>query len=241
MKDILKFILKLILLGLIPALLIYISKSDYVLNYFIDNEILVTIENKDAIKFWLFFVGTLIGALIIPIKLFLTEKKLKKQKTILKVIVLINLKQIAKDLDLNISDLNIRVFRVKKNIFNGRVRLTDKHFNNITDKIEGKGKLPFVIHKDNIQGVVGRAYSEKSYFVDYNIRNDYNSYSLTDEHLSRIGDVKFCCATPIFNRNKIKYIISLDSIERVYKSKAKTTYLRKNLVYLSKLFDDFIL
>lgn len=221
--------------------MLFVSKSDYVLDYLIDNDFLITIDNKEVVKFWLFLLGTLIGALIIPVKLFLTEKKLKKQKTILSVVVLINLKQIAKDLGINVSDLNIRVFCVKKNIFNGRVTLTDKHFDNITHKIEGKGKLPFIIYKDNIQGVVGRAYYEKSYFVDYNIKNDKNSYSLTDEHLNRIGDVKFCCATPIFNSNKIKYIISLDSTTRVYKSKAKTTYLRENLVYLSKLFDDFIL
>lgn len=242
MLDILKFILKLILIGLIPALLLFVSKSDYVLDYLINKDFLITIENKEVVKFWLFLLGTFTAALIVPVKLFITEKKLKKQTNLLKNQVNVILEQICRDLDVRTDSISLRVFKVTKPFFSKTVKLNSYYIDNITTIINGKKDLVFEVNNDEVQGVVGRTYVEKSFFVDYNITNDDNSYQLTSELKNRIGDVQFCCAAPIvFDKEKIKYIISLDSNELIHKSAPKTALLKRNLVYLSQLFDEFIL
>lgn len=240
MTEFFKYLFKIILKALLPAFLIYFAKDDFISDTLIQNNLLITIDNVSVYKFWAFLIGTVIVVFIVPIELYFAKRKLKKQKAIFKTVVPILTAQIAEDLNLNSNQLCIRVFRVKKKWFSKEVLLLHKDLEGITHRINGDTILEFKVTKDSIQGVVGKTYVEESYVVDYNITN-LNSYELTTEQVSRIGDVKFCCAAPIFKSNKIKYLISLDSNERVFKSKAKTDCLKKNLVYLCQLFDEFIL
>lgn len=241
MQDFLKFILKLVLKALLPAFLVYFSKSDFLSDYLIDKKILLTFDNVSAYKFWAFLLGTVIAVIIVPIELYLTKRKLKKQRSIFKTVVPILTGKTAEDLGLKPGQLSIRVFKVETVIFSKKAKLVHYYLDEITTKINGKSVLSFEVNKDSVQGVVGKCYYEKTYFVDYNITNENNSYDLTSEQISRVGDVQFCCAAPIFKNNRIKYVISLDSCETIHKSKAKTEGLRKNLIYLCQLFDEFIL
>ena len=242
MKDFFKFLLNIFIKAIIPAFLIYFSANDFISDFLIKIKFLVTIDNVSVYKFWAFLIGTVTVVFIVPLQLYFTEKQLKKQKRILKSQVDIILEQIAHDLAIGNSGVFIRVFKVKKCILSSEVKLIDYHIENITTRINGKKKLVFAVSPTTIQGVVGKAYSEKSFFVDYNISNNDNSYELTSEHINRIGDVKFCCSAPIvYEMEKIKYIISVDSNVMTRKSAAKTIMLKRNLVYLCQLFDEFIL
>lgn len=241
MKDFFKFILKLLVKALLPAFLVYFAKSDFLSDYLINKDILLTYSNASEYKFWAFLLGTVIAVLIVPVELYFTKQKLKKQKSIFKTVVPIITGKAAEDLGLKPGELSIRVFKVKKNIFSKTVKLVHYYLDEITTKLNGKSVLSFEVNKDSVQGVVGKCYSEKTYFVDYNITNENNSYDLTSEQINRVGDVQFCCAAPIFKNNKIKYVISLDSYVGIHKSRAKTEGLKRNLVYLCQLFDEFIL
>lgn len=242
MQDLLKYLLKLFLKALLPAFLIYFSKTDFISDILIENNFIVNKANVSSFKFWAFLIGTVIAGIILPIELYYTKKKLRKQKRLIRSQVNVVLAQIANDLDLASGDLFIRVFKVKKWFYSSKVQLIDFHLQDITEKINGKKKLVFEVDKDVAQGVVGKSFFEKSFFVDYNISQDANSYELSAEQINRIGEVKFCCAAPIvYDKKKIKYIISIDSIQSTRKSAAKTNLLRRNLVYLCQLFDEFIL
>lgn len=242
MNDILKYILKLLGKSILPAFLIYFSKDDFISNFFIEKGILITVENVSIFKFWAFILGTIIAAIILPVEVFFLKRKLKKQSKLLKNQVNVILEQICRDLDVRTDSISLRVFKVTKPLFSKTVKLNSHYIDNITTIINGKKNLVFEVKNDDVQGVVGRTYVEKSFFVDFNISNDDNSYQLTSELKNRIGDVQFCCAAPIvFDKEKIKYIISLDSNELIHKSAPKTALLKRNLVYLSQLFDEFIL
>ena len=242
MNEFLKYVLKLLGKSILPAFLIYFSKNDFLSDFLIEKEFLVTSDNVSLYKFWAFLLGTIIVAIILPVEVFFLKRKLKKQSKLLKNQVNVILEQICRDLDVRTDSISLRVFKVTKPIFSKTVKLNSHYIDNITTIINGKKNLVFEVKNDEVQGVVGRTYVEKSFFVDYNITNDDNSYQLTPELKSRIGDVQFCCAAPIvFDKEKIKYIISLDSDELIHKSAPKTALLKRNLVYLSQLFDEFIL
>jgi hypothetical protein len=242
MKDFFKFILKLFLKALLPAFLIYFSKTTFISDILIKNDFIVSEANVSGYKFWAFLIGTVIAGIILPIELYITKKKLKKQKRLIRAQVDIILAQIAHDLELVSGDLFIRVFKVKKWFYSSKVQLIDFHLEDITVRINGKKKLVFEVDNGIAEGVVGKSFFEQSFLVDYNISQDANSYALSAEHISRIGEVKFCCAAPIvYSKKKIKYVISIDSDKSTRKSVAKTKLLRRNLVYLSQLFDEFIL
>jgi hypothetical protein len=241
MKDYFKYLLKLFLKALLPAFLIYFSKTDFISDILIENDFIVNKANISSFKFWAFLIGTVIAGIMLPIELYNTKKKLKKQNSIFKTVVPIITGKVAEDLGLKPGELSIRVFKVEKSILSQTIKLVHLYLEEITNKLNGKNDLVFEVSKDTIQGVIGKTYSEESYIVDYNISNLENSYDLTSEQKNRVGDVKFCCAAPIFKYNKIKYVISLDSEEKIYKSKVKTAGLKKNLVYLCQLFDEFIL
>lgn len=242
MKPLLQYIFKLILKALLPAFLIYFYKEDFISNLLIEKDFLVTYENVSIFKFWAFLIGTVIAFIILPIEIYFLKKKLKKQSRILKNQVKVILEQVSRDLEFKSDGLHIRVFKAKKSFFSKKVKLINYNIEDITNNINGKKNLVFEVENNLVQGVVGRAYVEKSFFVDYNISNDGNSYQLTSEQINRIGAVQFCCAAPIvFDKEKIKYIISIDSNELILKSAAKTALLKRNLVYLCQLFDEFIL
>lgn len=241
MQEFFKYLLKLFLKALLPAFLIYFSKTDFISDLLIENDFIVNKANVSSFKFWAFLIGTVIAGIILPIELYYTKTKLKKQKLIFKTIVPIITGKIAEDLGLKPGELSIRVFKVDKSFFSKTIKLVHVYLEEITTKLNGKNDLIFEVSSETVQGVIGKTYSEESYIVDYNITNLENSYDLTSEQINRVGDVKFCCAAPIFKNKKIKYVISLDSYEKIYKSKVKTAYLKRNLVYLCQLFDEFIL
>ncbi|SDU12845.1 hypothetical protein SAMN04487762_1967 [Polaribacter sp. Hel1_33_78] len=242
MKSLLQYIFKLILKALLPAFLVYFYKDDFISSFLIEKGFLVTSENVSIFKFWAFLLGTVIAFIILPIEIYYLKKKIKKQSKILKNQVNVILAQISSDLKFRSGTLYIRVFKAKKSFFSNKVKLFNYNIENITNDVNGKKNLVFEVDSAVVQGVVGRAYVEKSFFVDYNISNEDNSYQLTPELLNRIGDVQFCCAAPIvFDKEKIKYIVSIDSNELIHKSATNTALLKRNLVYLCQLFDEFIL
>ena len=148
------------------------------------------------------------------------------------------------------NDLNVRIFKVQKRFWNNETKIINYHIEESTNAISSQNSLIFRHIKRTggnlIEGVVGLCYNNKQFTVDYNALNAH-MYTLTVEQKLTVGRVTFCCATPILRKNKIRYIVSLDS--RTIKVKLNKTMtkarvdsaIEKNLEKISTTFDEFIL
>jgi len=91
-----------------------------------------------------------------------------------------------------------------------RKKLIWVHVNGISDAFTPKD-LEFEIYP-NLQGLVGKCYSEGTILYEEDVSDRNELYGLTQFQISRTRNTKFCICFPIFNaKNKVTAVISLDS------------------------------
>ena len=106
----------------------------------------------------------------------------------------------------------------------------------ISDTFHHKS-LRFEINQNEIQGLVGKSFKDKSLCVDLNLAE--NDYALTQQHLAKLGNVEFCSAIPIFNgeETKVNAILSVDSQQKFNFSEENSRDWEEHMIYYAAFVD----
>lgn len=219
MKD----IYRIIGFSLISTLLIFIGKNDYILIKLVEWNILSEKLNIKTTQTVCFIVGIIWASLYLPIQHSRLKKRFNEKEKIFTNLLKYNKKSyfkiIKSELKEHNAEFKTRIFKPKKNLKARWNKICFKktileliEIPGISDEFHHKS-LCFEINKKETQGLVGKCYEENSLCVDLNLEE--NTYSLTPQHLAKIGNVGFCTAIPIFNedQSKITAVVSVDSTQ----------------------------
>ena len=233
--------------SLLASLLIFIGKNDLILNWLVENEVLS--ENLDLQKTQLvcFIIGIFWAGLWLPIQHSILKTKQKKKDQQFIELLSYNkenyFKLIKNKLKAHNVQFNTRMFRPQKGIqgwwnrnLRGKTILELISVKGISDNFHHK-TLHFEINKNEKQGLVGQCYSDKKLWVDLNLAE--NNYALTQQHKSKIGNVEFCSAIPIFNKDqsKVNAILSVDSQEKFNFSETERKDWEEHMIYYGAFVD----
>nr|WP_315159387.1 hypothetical protein [uncultured Flavobacterium sp.] len=237
--------LKTIGLSLIPTILIYIGKTEGFFNFLKEHNFIKSDADIKSPQFWCFIIGVIWAGLIIPVQFANTKNKLKEKEDdfdeLLKFNKEIYFKATKDKIKKQSVDFRTRIFVPEKGIEKYWKRFRHKkkefhlkHYKSISDALNSKS-LHFEVNP-NIQGMVGKTYSESKIFIDFDVQKaDYN---LTPYQKSKTNDVKFCSTIPIFNKeNEIKAILSVDSDKEVVLKDSEFQEWQSSLMYYGVLVD----
>lgn len=243
---------KIILINILPAFLIFISKNDLFFTWLIDHNFDIVPKNIPAIQLFCFFIGIFWAVLATPIVLTYSNNSLKQKAKKYKALMTLNkdhnLKLIAKEIRDSPLPLNVRYFTPKSKIYcwlqciwNGNYFLSVKHISGITDELQ-IDNLTFKVNLKNeyAEGIVGQSFLTHKLVIDDDLSTN-NTYTLTNAHKIQLKSVAFCAAIPIFannsNNKKVIGIVSIDSDEIVSLSEKQKEAFSKEFIYLASFID----
>ncbi|WP_339698360.1 hypothetical protein [uncultured Marixanthomonas sp.] len=238
MKD----YIRIIGFSLLASLLIFIGKNDLFLNWLVDKNILSSSLDIERTQLICFIIGIFWAGLWLPIEHSrLKSKQSEKDKQFVELLDYHKytyfelIKNKLKEYNVSYST---RVFRPQKGIvgwwnreINKRTILELITIEGISDRFHHK-TLHFEINKTEIQGLVGKCYNDKRLWVDLNLAE--NDYALTDQHRIKIGNVEFCSAIPIFNKDqtKVNAVLSVDSQTKfTFNEQNRTDWEQHMIIY----------
>lgn len=233
--------------SLLASLLIFIGKNDLILNWLVENNILSPKLNLEKTQLVCFIIGIFWAGLWLPIQHSkLRTKQNKKDEQFIELLTYNKdsyFELIKNKLNAYNVNFDTHIFRPQKGIvglWNRKVRkktilklITVK---GISDTFHHKS-LTFEINKTETQGLVGKAFKEQTLSVDLNLAE--NDYSLTQQHLTKLGTVEFCSAIPIYNeeQTKVNAILSVDSQEKFNFSEQNSRDWEKHMIYFAAFVD----
>ena len=233
--------------SLLASLLIFIGKNDLILNWLVDNNVLSSSLNIEKTQLVCFIIGVFWAGLWLPIQHSkLKTKQNKKDEQfieLLKYNKLSYFKLIKNKLNAYNVNFDTHIFQPQKGIVGfwnrkiyNKTILKLINVKGISDTFHHKS-LTFEINKTVTQGLVGKTYKEQTLSVDLNLAD--NNYSLTQQHLTKLGTVEFCSAIPIYNKEqtKINAILSVDSKEKFNFSEQNSRDWESHMIYYAAFVD----
>ena len=231
----------------LAGLLIFIAKNDFIFEYLIEHEVLSEEVNVEGVQFYLFIIGISWAGLWLPIEhARLKSRQLKRQEKFIDLLSYNKesyFKLIKNKLKAHNVDFKVRVFRPQSGIkaywnkkINGKTILELVNIAGISDEFH-HATLHFEINGSEVQGLVGKCFSDKQLWVDLN--TEHNNYSLTEQHQTKIGDIKFCSAIPIFNadQSKVTAVLSVDSDHEFNFNNNDRREWKNHMIYLAAFVD----
>lgn len=232
-------------LSLLPALLVYIGKTEGFFIYLKKHKFIEDTFNPSTTQFWCFLIGCLWAGLVVPAQFANTKNKLKEIEDefndLLKFNKDIYFKSAKEKIKKQSVTFRTRVFIPEKSLISKWKNLKDKkkefhlkYYKSISDTISNKN-LHFEV-TPNIQGMVGKTFEYKSILIDFDVQK--TDYNLNHYQKSNTMDVKFCSTVPIFNKdNEVKAIISVDSESEVILKDTEIKEWEKSLAYYGSIID----
>lgn len=237
--------LKTVGLSLIPAILIYIGKTEGFFTFLKEHKFVLDSYNPSTTQFWCFLIGCLWAGLVVPVQFAKTKNKLKEKEEefneLLKFNKDIYFKSAKEKIKKQSVNFRTRVFIPEKGLKSQWKKLKHKkkefhlkHYKSISDSIANKD-LHFEV-TPNIQGMIGKTFDCKSILIDFDVQK--SDYNLSHYQKSKTSDVKFCSTVPIFDKeNEIKAIISVDSEREVILKGVEIEEWEKSLTYYGSFVD----
>lgn len=237
--------LKTISLSLIPAILIYIGKTEGFFTFLKEHKFIADNFNASTTQFWCFLIGCLWAGLVVPVQFTNTKNKLKDKEDEFNELLKFNKDTYFKSAKEKIKKQNIsfrtRVFVPEKGIVKHWKKIKHKkkefhlkYYKSISDPISNNDLHFEVI--PNIQGMIGKTFDCKSILIDFDVQQ--SDYNLSLYQKSKTNDVKFCSTVPIFDKqNEIKAIISVDSEKEVILKDAEIKEWENSLAYYGSFVD----
>ena len=234
-------------ISLLASLLIFVGKNDLILNWLVENNVLSSSLNLEKTQLGCFITGIFWAGLWLPIQH--SRLKTKQNNKDNQFIELLNynkesyFKLIKNKLNTYNTSFDTHIFRPQKGILglwnrkiNKKTILKLINVKGISDTFHHKS-LTFEINKTETQGLVGKTYVEKTLSVDLNLAE--NNYSLTQQHLTKLGTVEFCSAIPIYNeeQTKINAILSVDSQEKFNFNEQNSLDWEEHMIYYAAFVD----
>tara|TARA_R110000744_G_scaffold74008_1_gene148012 strand:+ start:2210 stop:2956 length:747 start_codon:yes stop_codon:yes gene_type:complete len=239
--------LRIIGFSLLASFLIFIGKNDLMFKWLVKEEILSTTLDIEKAQLFCFILGIFWAGLWLPIQH--SRLKTKQKKKDEQFIELLNYNKesyfelIKNKLNAYNVKFDTHIFRPQKGIIGFWQRKVNKktilkliNVKGISDTFHHKS-LTFEVNKLETQGLVGKTFKEQTLSVDLDLTK--NNYSLTQQHLNKLGTVEFCSAIPIYNeeQTKINAILSVDSQEKFNFSKQNSLDWEKHMVYYAAFVD----
>lgn len=244
-----KKIFFIVLNSFLPSFLLFVGKNDYLIQSFINWNILPKTVVKEEIQVWFFLGGILWTGIILPFQFAILNHTYQKQQAVFESLLgqyrNVQLKRIS--LILGNIELKVRIFvpqkgiigYFKKHILNETI-LKLIHINGISDVFHSKS-ISFKVNHHKPEGVVGKAYKEKTSIIDYDL-NTTNTYSITPEQRLIVDAVQFCAAIPVLNNknNSIAAVVSFDSDQKVSLTESQVQDLHNNMIYFAAFIEKHI-
>jgi len=233
--------------SLSASLLMYIGKNDWILNTLVERDILSPELDIEKAQLICFLIGILWAGIWLPIEHY--QLKSKQNKKDIQFIELLQynkesyFKLIKNKLGTHSVNFKTYLFRPQKGIVGfwnriiyNKTVLKLIHVNGISDVFHHKS-LRFVNSKNETQGLVGKTLKDKTLSVDLNLAE--NDYSLTRQHLIKLGAIEFCSAIPIYNgdETKIIAILSVDSLQKFNFSTQNSRDWEEHMIYYAAFVD----
>lgn len=237
--------LKTICLSLVPAILIYIGKTEGFFTFLKEHKFVEDSYNFSTTQFWCFLIGCLWAGLVVPVQLANTKNKLKDKEDefneLLKFNKDIYFKSAKEKIKKQSVSFRTRVFIPEKGIIKHWKQIKHKkkefhlkYYKSISDPISNND-LHFEVNP-NIQGMVGKTFDCKNILIDFDVQK--SDYNLSHYQKSKTSDVKFCSTVPIFDKdNEVKAIISVDSEKEVILKDGEIKEWEKSLSYYGSIID----
>ena len=211
----LNLIIATILRSVIPGLMVFLGKNDYVWERMVS----LMESNYDfrAAQTAVFVVGLGWAALVIPVQFALTQRKLKEREEQYG-----NLLGFAKGSIMQTIEesLPVKGFRIKIRVFvpERRGRLPWGPYTSLK-LVEVPGISDDFPVQDLTfdlvpapEGLVGLAFAEKRVLIDPDVQGN-EEYLIPQRNAGILRKVRFCGAIPLFNGDKVRAVIGLDSEE----------------------------
>ncbi|HEX5001772.1 MAG TPA: hypothetical protein VFW78_04695 [Bacteroidia bacterium] len=242
-------IFKAILVGFIPAFLLFLGRWDQ-LNEFITNHNLASlISDVSSLQIGSFIVGLSLTSIVYPIWLIRKERQIDIQNEKLAMlfdnIKLIYFKHIKDKLKFSNAQLNVRIFIPKKGFIafynrfiHGKRFLQVKYIPGLTDKIDDIKKLEFEVTPQR-RGLVSKTFHEKAIRVDCDVTPE--NYNLTDYQRNKTHDVRFCTTAPFFDTNSnVIAVLAVDSPDDIQLSESEAKIWDTAIKYYCAIVDKHV-
>ncbi|MEM1325847.1 MAG: hypothetical protein AAGI23_07835 [Bacteroidota bacterium] len=241
---------RILLFSFVTSLLIFIGKNKVPLQFLIDQDIVSEEINMDLFQTWLFFTGIAVSGLWIPIQYAKLKNKTSAQFSIFNDLLAYNKENHFKHLKESIkernSEFSTRIFKPEGGIIgwwnkqiNKSVTLKLIHLEGISDTFHYRN-LQFEVRKNEAEGLIGKAYAEEALCVDFDLTS--NNYFMTKAQQSKLGNVRFCSAIPIYNnkQSKIIAILAVDSDSQMTFDEEKRKKWEEQMIYYAAFVDKHI-
>lgn len=233
--------------SLLASLLIFIGKNDLILNWLVEKNILSSSLDLERTQLVCFIGGIFWAGLWLPIQHSILKTKQNKKNEQFIELLKYNKESyfelIKNKLNAYNTKFDTHIFRPQKGIvglWNRKVhkKIVLKLINvkGISDTFHHK-TLTFEINKLHTQGLIGKTFEKKTLSVDLDLTE--NDYSLTQQHLTKLGTVEFCSAIPIYNeeQTKVNAILSVDSKEKFNFSEQNSLDWERHMIYYAAFID----
>ena len=249
-----KIIVVVIVFTSIPALLSYVSNSDYFFTMLIDKGILSESFDFELIQDICLWVSIILSAWLLSFNLAKTEIKYERvleQRNLLIKMSKDNLKTALVDkFSKEFSNFDIRIFIPKHprwysflkliHIKNHKISFIIKNIPQIASP-GTTTDLEFEVFP-NCQGLVGICYKEGIMYYDDNLAiNNSVEYNLGSNQISRTSNLEWSICCPIFDSsNNVIAIIALDGTEKISINIEKEKELSKQIIVFSRMLYDAV-
>jgi hypothetical protein len=225
---------------LLANLFLFVGQASEPAKWLVSNN-LTPLCTDEQVKDFCLGAGTFFTLAIIPLQIFLIKRNNKTNEEALssmlklwKNVLTGLLRDATKQ---NSLKINVRFFVPKKwhkrhfsDWLAKRIEFEIINIEGLADKDHTTG-LCFEV-KPIPRGIVGQVYSINSMAYDLNVQNSQTSYNLTPYHQQNVRAVTMVFGVPIVDsNNRVKYIITIDSEDRLPALNAAEEQKLVNIVY----------